>query len=66
MDNRKYVPLGLPAEVARRLESEAKRLGLSRSAVVTAALSAYLPGLRRAEKATSSAAQAIAQEKGPR
>ena len=62
----RYVPLRLPIEVADRLQAEANTLSLSRSAIVTAALSAYLPGLTRAAKAASSAARSAADRKGPR
>jgi predicted transcriptional regulator len=65
MDERIYVALGLPADVARKLQTEAQRLSLSRSALVTAALSAYLPGLRRAQEAATAAAGKTARRRDP-
>jgi hypothetical protein len=46
----RYVGLHLPEATANELRDEADRLGLSGSAVVTAALSAFLPGLRAARR----------------
>ena len=51
----KYVGLHLPEATADELREEADRLGLSGSAVVTAALTAFLPGLRAARRRVESA-----------
>ena len=51
----RYVGLHLPETTADELREEADRLGLSGSAVVTAALTAFLPALRAARRRVESA-----------